>query len=187
MTEKSFSSIGPGDLLVAPPNQLSPPFDRALVVICMHDSNGSLGFVINRKKDFDLGRLIACDRPRQGVYFGGPVEENSLACLHQHSSFVQGAIPFTDELSFNLDVGAVLGALRDEIIQPWQVRFFVGYAGWAPGQLEEELKAGWWFVTRGNKELVFHPKSNILWRTVLRKMGGEYALVANFPDDPMLN
>ncbi len=187
MTTNSFSSIGPGDLLVAPPNQISPPFDRTLVVICMHDSEGSLGFVINRKHRFDLGSLIACDFPHQGVYFGGPVEENSLACLHQHGSSVQGALPFTDELSFNLDVGAVLGALGDEILQPWQVRFFVGYSGWAPGQLEAEIKAGAWFVTRGNEELVLNSKPNTLWRTVLLKMGGEYALVANFPEDPMLN
>ena len=123
MTANSFSSIGPGDLLVAPPNQISPPFDRTIVVICMHDSEGSLGLVINRKHHFELGSLIACDFPHQGVYFGGPVEENSLACLHQQGSSVQGELPFTDQLSLNLDVGAVLGALGDEILQPWQVRF----------------------------------------------------------------
>ncbi|MDE2770379.1 MAG: YqgE/AlgH family protein [Bacteroidota bacterium] len=187
MTANSFSSIGPGDLLVAPPNQISPPFDRTIVVICMHDSEGSLGFVINRKHHFNLGSLIACDFPHQGVYFGGPVEENSLACLHQQGSSVQGEIPFSDELSLNLDVGAVLGALGDKILKPRQVRFFTGYSGWSPGQLEEEIKAGAWFVTRGNEELVLHSKPDTLWRTVLRKMGGEYALVANFPEDPILN
>ena len=153
----------------------------------MHDSEGSLGLVINRKHHFELGSLIACDFPHQGVYFGGPVEENSLACLHQQGSSVQGELPFTDELSLNLDVGAVLGALGDEILQPRQVRFFMGYSGWSPGQLEAEIKAGAWFVTRGNEELVLHSKPDTLWRTVLRKMGGEYALVANFPEDPILN
>ena len=71
----------------------------------MHDSEGSLGLVINRKHHFELGSLITCDFPHQGFYFGGPVEENSLACLHQQGSSVEGALPFSDELSLNLDVG----------------------------------------------------------------------------------
>jgi putative transcriptional regulator len=67
------------------------------------------------------------------------------------------------------------------------LRFFVGYAGWSPGQLENEIDAGGWILAESSPDTVFAEEPSTLWRAVLRKMGGQYAVLANFPDDPRMN
>jgi putative transcriptional regulator len=67
------------------------------------------------------------------------------------------------------------------------LRFFLGYAGWGEGQLYEEVEAGGWIVTGAQPHDIFDVEPDVLWRDVLRRMGGEYAILANFPDDPRMN
>jgi putative transcriptional regulator len=67
------------------------------------------------------------------------------------------------------------------------VRFFVGYSGWGEGQLDAEVDEGAWIVLEGAPDLVFADGDDALWRQILRQMGGEYALLSTFPDDPRLN
>jgi len=64
---------------------------------------------------------------------------------------------------------------------------FVGYAGWAPGQLEAELEQGAWFVARLEREDPFVNTPELLWRDVLRRQDGRLAMFANFPEDPSIN
>src|SRR5262249_60386753 len=66
-------------------------------------------------------------------------------------------------------------------------RVFAGYAGWGPGQLQEEIDEGAWYVLAAQPADVFDPEPEQLWRAVLRRSGGALALVATYPDDPSLN
>jgi putative transcriptional regulator len=67
------------------------------------------------------------------------------------------------------------------------MRVFAGYAGWAPDQLEQEIKEGAWFVVESAPDDPFHLDPELLWRDVLRRQGGDLALVASFPQDPTMN
>ncbi len=72
-------------------------------------------------------------------------------------------------------------------LQPERFRFFVGYSGWGAGQLDAEVDDGSWIVLDGTPETVFADGTDALWRQVLRQLGGEYALLSTFPDDPRMN
>ena len=67
------------------------------------------------------------------------------------------------------------------------LRIFAGYAGWGEGQLEEEIAEGAWYVVDGEARDAFTDEPELLWRTVLRRQGGDLAMVATFPEDPSLN
>ncbi|HET6990000.1 MAG TPA: YqgE/AlgH family protein, partial [Bacteroidia bacterium] len=65
--------------------------------------------------------------------------------------------------------------------------FFIGYAGWEPGQLEKELAEKSWFVSRSNIDLIYSVDSSAMWTEAVKKMGDAFAPMANFPEDPSMN
>jgi putative transcriptional regulator len=72
-------------------------------------------------------------------------------------------------------------------VEPEDIRFFVGYSGWGPDQLTDELKQKSWILSKAKREYAFNVDSATLWRDILRTMGKEYAIIANFPEDPSMN
>jgi putative transcriptional regulator len=72
-------------------------------------------------------------------------------------------------------------------IKSSEIRFFAGYSGWGPGQLVEEIEEGSWILTTAPTEIILSTESDQLWRTLLRRMGGPFALLSNFPTDPRRN
>jgi putative transcriptional regulator len=68
-----------------------------------------------------------------------------------------------------------------------EIKFFIGYSGWTAGQLDKEMEKESWFVTHCKMEYIFTKDTKNLWKRVLKEMGDEFALIANFPDDPSLN
>lgn len=179
--------IAPGDLLVAPPNQTSDPFHQTVVLICKHDADGTVGLVVNRPTEFTLDHLLEHKINGHVIHQGGPVEQDCLIYLHRCGDYIKESQPVMEDVCFYGDVYDVIQTVNDQSVTSRHIRFFVGYSGWAPGQLEEELEKRLWFMTRANSDLIFEHESKTLWRIVLRKMGGEYALLANFPTDPTLN
>ena len=81
-----------------------------------------------------------------------------------------------------------MAMMEGDIINADDIKFFVGYSGWAAGQLKDELKVNSWIISRNvNIEQIFHTDVESLWKEVLNTMGGKYKIVANFPVDPRLN
>jgi putative transcriptional regulator len=68
-----------------------------------------------------------------------------------------------------------------------QIRFFVGYSGWGEGQLADEIERDSWYLINGQDDKIFCDDSPNHWRRIVRTMGHEYEILANFPDDPRLN
>jgi len=73
------------------------------------------------------------------------------------------------------------------MISQGQVRFFIGYSGWGQGQLEDELNEKSWLTTSGNRKLVFHSDTDLIWKDAIKQIGGEYVQLINYPIDPQLN
>ncbi len=187
MTRYDPTEIAPGDLLIAPPSQHSDSFHRAVVLICVHDAEGSLGVILNRPTELSLNHILDDQVDAHVIYEGGPVEQDCLTYLHRCEDLIQESQPVMEDICFCGDIHDVINAVKDHSVSSRQIRFFVGYSGWAPGQLEQELRAGGWFVAHGGSDLVFEHDPTTLWREILREMGGEYAILANFPSDPSLN
>lgn len=177
----------PGVLLVAPPMLADPNFRRTVVLLCEHGPEGSFGLILNRPLTLALSEVVAELRGETKVSLGGPVQQNTLHFLHRHQQAIADAIPVMNGVHWGGDFDDVKMLIQAEAATPSDLRFFLGYAGWSPGQLEEEIEQGGWFLTHAEDSLIFTNEPDGLWRTVMRRMGGEYALLSTFPDDPRLN
>ena len=164
--------VGQGTFLVATPHLKDPNFRQTVVLICEHGSGGSLGLVINRRTDQHIT--------------GGPVQTDSLLILHRLEREVPESRPIFDGVC----LGGELGVLEEECTQDQGeglVRVYMGYAGWAAGQLQFELASGSWLVLPAQMKMVFARDPLQVWPAILRAQGGAYALYATMPPDPSLN
>ncbi len=177
----------PGVLLVAEPALLDPNFRRTAILLCDHNDGGSFGLVVNRPTELHLSEVLV--EPvgiDSRLYLGGPVQPDTLHVLHGYAAAVPDAIPLFADVGWGGRFDDVAEGLREGSFEEERVRFFAGYAGWGGGQLEAEIEEGSWIVLEAVPELVF-AAPGALWRGIMRGLGGEYALLSNYPDDPRSN
>ncbi|HEX6473077.1 MAG TPA: YqgE/AlgH family protein [Streptosporangiaceae bacterium] len=184
-----------GRLLVATPMLDDPNFRRGVVLVVEHDPReGTLGVVLNRPTEVPVDRVLppwaTLVTGPSVVFQGGPVALDSALALAR----VPGdddplgwraldGLPAVSRLGL-VDLDAPPEVLAAEVTE---LRVFAGYAGWSAGQLRSEIEEGAWFVLPGDPRDVFIDDPEQLWRRVLRRQGGDLAIVATFPDDPSLN
>lgn len=179
-----------GQLLVATPVLRDPNFERTVVLLVAHENGGAIGVVLNRATEVPvrevLGSWGGVATEPSVVFEGGPVQPEAAICLARVRtgtaelrgfSRVQGTIGTVD-LTSDPD------NMRDQLLA---VRVFAGYAGWAPGQLEEEIATGSWLTYSSLPGDAFTERPDDLWSSVLRRQGGIQAAIAIYPSDPALN
>ncbi|MDH3730893.1 MAG: YqgE/AlgH family protein [Acidimicrobiia bacterium] len=186
MTSDSATPLHAGKLLVAAPSLGDPNFARSVVLLCEVNEEGALGLTLNRASDSAASDYLPqwqCSPPSV-VFGGGPVQPEIAVGLARHRG--EEPVGFSgviDEIGlFDLATPAELvsGALS-------HLRIFSGYAGWAFGQLEVEVISGDWILVDSASEDAFTQEPDTLWDEVLRRQGGDIALLAGFPEDPTLN
>ena len=178
----------PGTLLVAEPPLADPNFRRTVILLCEHSVEGSFGLVLNRPTGHHLAEVSLTPLPFDGeLSLGGPVQPDTLHYLHPYGDEVDGAMPVVEGVYWGGDFEQVQALLADETLDPERFRFFVGYSGWGPGQLDEEHDEGSWIVLPATADLIWAAADDTLWRRVLRALGGDYALLSTYPDDPRMN
>ena len=180
--------IVPGNLLIADPFLRDPNFMRSVVFICEHKEEGSFGFVLNRKFEQHLGELITgvatSDFP---VYYGGPVQADTLHFLHQRPDLIDGGAVVTDNIFWGGDFETAVQLIKNNLLTKSEIRFFIGYSGWGEGQLEGEMKSKSWIPGEGTRKLIFPANIDNTWKDALKQLGGEYEQMINYPIDPQLN
>ncbi len=174
-----------GWLLISSPALIDPNFRRTVVLMTHHDEEGAVGLVLSRPSELtiaeavpDLENLPFVD---EVVYVGGPVQTEAVVVLAEFD---------TPDDDVELIVGNVAYLPPDRAAEELTVgraRVFAGYSGWGPGQLEAELKEPAWIVVQAESDDVFAADPDTLWRTVLQRKGGTFALLATMPFDPRLN
>ena len=184
-----------GRLLAATPLLGDPNFRRTVVLIVEDDQDeGTLGVVLNRPTEVPLDQVLeswtALVSGPQVVFRGGPISPNSALALAIAEGSAEplgwrslSGSPLMSRLGL-VDLGAPPELLADGIAS---MRVFAGYAGWGAGQLRDEIEEGAWYVLPGNPADAFAAKPERLWGEVLRRQGGELAMVATCPDDPVWN
>lgn len=178
----------PGMLLIAPPMLEDPNFRRAVVLLCEHNAQGSFGLILNYPLTLHLGEVLDEVAHRQDpLSLGGPVQPNTLHFLHRHGEHIPDALSVVDGVYWGGDFEGLKDLLETNATGTHDLRFFLGYAGWGAGQLEEEIELGGWILAPAAAADIFPEAPDRLWRATLRRMGGDYAILANFPDDPRLN
>ncbi|MGI8808691.1 MAG: YqgE/AlgH family protein [Acidimicrobiales bacterium] len=178
-----------GRLLVATPNLGDPNFERTVILMLEYGEEGALGVVLNRPSDLDVAEPLpewarAAAHPSV-VFIGGPVAPSAAVCLARLgpdgiTAGWQQLLGSVGTLDLDSDPDEAIARL-DEI------RVFAGYAGWGPGQLEDEIEDGGWFVVDAEAGDALSPLPENLWAAVLRRQRGTLALFAAYPADPSMN
>ncbi len=176
-----------GQLLIAGATLPDPNFARTVVLICEHTEDGALGLVLNRPADLAIAdaapQLEAVAGDDAVIGLGGPVSPAALLVLAEFEDPEHAGLPVVGPVGLVGD--------RDDISELEQTtrraRVFAGYAGWGPGQLDSEVERDDWFVAPAGIDDIFDPDADELWRRVLARKGGHFALVARMPVDPSVN
>jgi putative transcriptional regulator len=164
-----------------------PNFARTVVLVCEHSADGALGLVLNRAGELlvaeaapELSELAGDDAT---IDEGGPVQPDALLVLGDFDDASHAAICVTGTVGLVGDASDL-----DELATVTRrARVFAGYAGWGPGQLDAELARDDWFVAPAGIDDIFDPDADELWRRVLARKGGHFAVVARMPIDPSVN
>jgi putative transcriptional regulator len=167
-----------GKLLIAMPGMGDPRFDRSVVFICAHSDDGALGLIVNKPTpDLSAEELLeqlnitpTKGAPEIRVHFGGPVEHGRGFVLHS-ADYLSNSSTMRIDARFGMT--ATLDILEDMARGegPTKSLLALGYAGWGPGQLEEELQSNGWLTTDASPELVFGEDSHAKWACALRTLG----------------
>ncbi|MFN8018243.1 MAG: YqgE/AlgH family protein [Acidimicrobiales bacterium] len=177
-----------GHLLVATPLIADPNFERTVVLLLAHGPHGAFGVVLNRPGELPVS-AVAPDWSDVAaapgtVFVGGPVGTDSVLGLGRSPTLAEG----DDEVIVGDCAAVDLRHPPGPDGPSWTAaRLFAGSAGWAPGQLEDELREGSWWTLDARAEDVVTSDPDGLWARVLRRQGGEVAWFANHPDDPSAN
>jgi putative transcriptional regulator len=171
-----------GQLLISSPLLHDPNFRRTVVLMTHHDDEGAMGLVLSRPSEIRVAEAVPelADLPGDElVYVGGPVQPEAVVVLVEHEA--EPELPIVGNIAF-MQADTELDEL-DTV----RARVFAGYSGWGPGQLEGELEVSSWIVVPAEPDDAFAPDPDELWRTVLHRKGGKFALIASMPYDPKLN
>ncbi|MBZ4021202.1 hypothetical protein CKO11_01825 [Rhodobacter sp. TJ_12] len=166
-----------GKLLIAMPGMEDPRFEHSVVVMCAHSEDGAMGLIVNKPvPEPDLGGLFdqigipLAEGVRRGdpILFGGPVETGRGFVLHTADWFAA---------TMTVGEGLAMTATRDILEEmgagrgPAHATLMLGYAGWGPGQLEQEILANGWLTTDANPELALDSDHATKWTRALGLMG----------------
>jgi putative transcriptional regulator len=185
--KKRLLSPEKGRILIAEPFMSDNYFVRSVILIAENNTRGAMGFILNKPVGYKIHELIQ-DFPEfdSPVYFGGPVDSNSLFFIHRIPQIIGSSFEIGDGLYYGGNFKKLKEAIQSGIVQTDDVRFFAGYSGWDAGQLDFEMMDDSW--------LVFDKPSNILqtsvqdlWGALLKTTGSELAIWSNYPEDPNLN
>ena len=174
-----------GQLLVAMPQMTDPRFARSVVYICAHsEDEGAMGLVVNKRlASLTMDELFThlnlapsdADRARP-VHFGGPVEPGRGFVLHTPDYREDATLVVADEFA----VTATLDILRaiGKGAGPRRNLLALGYAGWAPGQLDAEIQANGWLCVAADSGLVFDDDFDAKWQRALAKLGVDLSMLS---------
>lgn len=177
--------IKSGALLLAEPFMLDPYFKRAVVLLCEHEKEeGTVGFIINKQMDIKLNELIA-DFPEfdAKVNYGGPVQNDTLHYVHNVGNLLEDSKKVSNSIWWGGDFDKLKFLIESKLIQPSNIKFYIGYAGWSQGQLNEELNLGSWVVASGHANYLFKSQQEELWKQVMYNQGNVKSVISTIPED----
>jgi len=174
-----------GQLLVAMPQMEDQRFARSVVYICAHTDDGAMGLILNKLAEAinfsdlleQLNLPVATVSDKTRVHFGGPVETGRGFVLHSDD--------FTQDASLLIEKGVALTATVDILSAiskgngPRNYLLALGYAGWAPGQLDSEIQANGWLIAPADTDILFGSKIENKWSTALNTIGIDVTMLSS--------
>jgi putative transcriptional regulator len=176
-----------GIILISEPSLRDFYFRQSVILLAEHNKEGSFGIIINKPIEARLNEVLKdfpdLDIP---VYLGGPVNTDSLFFIHTKEN-VDKSLKIIDGLYWGGNIDTIREMMEMKLIQENEIRFFIGYAGWSPRQLEREIREKSWVLSHTSIDEIISRHPEKLWPGYLKSMGSDYAIWANFPADPSYN
>ncbi len=178
-----------GKLLIAEPTLSGDvSFNRSVVLLAEHNDEGSVGFILNKPLDFNTSDLITDITIPFQVYNGGPVEQDNLYFIHKVPHLIANSIEISNGIYWGGDFETTVRLINQKSITENDIRFFLGYSGWASLQLDQELSSKSWIILKNNYESAIIEKSSVaFWKEKIEELGGDYLIWSNAPENPSLN
>ncbi len=187
--EQDTDETGDGDslqaqLLIAMPSMQDERFQRSVIFMCSHTADaGAMGLMINKQlpnlQFADLAKQLdieAGNSPPITMHFGGPVETGRGFVLHSDDYHRDATVPMAEGVSMTATVD-ILRAMASGA-GPGEAILALGYAGWAPGQLEQEIQRNDWLHCTADSDLIFEVALDSKWEAAVRRIGIDPAMLS---------
>jgi putative transcriptional regulator len=169
-----------GKFLVSTPQMPDPRFEEHLIYICAHGPEGAMGLAVNRPNAaFTLAEILSGANlplpasPLPPVYIGGPVDLESAFILYRSDYFAEHRLDVSDTVSLTRETKVLEDIAKGT--GPRHYLFLLGYTGWGPGQLEQELLENGWLTLPANDEIIFHLPDELKWKAAAMQYGIDIA------------
>lgn len=176
-----------GIILISEPSLRDFYFRQSVVLLAEHNEEGSFGIIINKPIETRLNEILGdfpdFDAP---VFLGGPVKTDSLFFIHTKDN-IDNSLKIMEGLYWGGDIEMIKGMMDIRMITERDIRFFIGYSGWSPSQLDREISEKSWVLSHSSAAEVIGGEPEKKWGNYLKNMGNDYAIWANFPSDPAYN
>jgi putative transcriptional regulator len=187
--ESKQFEIKPGKILISEPFLGDSYFKRSIVFLTEHNKEGSVGFILNKPVNIPVTDLLK-DFPdiEAPVSLGGPVGTNTVHYIHTIGEKVPKSVKVYRNIFWGGDFDVIKALIISNKISPHQIRFFVGYSGWMPKQLENEIAENSWLLAEADPELIMTQYDKNVWNAILKGMKDKkYQMWAGFPENPGSN
>ena len=178
-----------GNLLIAEPSILvDVSFNRAVVLLAEHNSEGSIGFILNKPLNYTINDLFPDIESSFVIYNGGPVDQDNLYFIHNIPEIIPESIEISNGIFWGGNFETTKYLINTGVIDKNNIRFFLGYSGWSVNQLTLELEENSWIISENRlQKKLLSKSSNHFWKEKIIEQGGEYVLFSNAPENPILN
>ena len=172
-----------GNILIASPNLLFDSFfSKTIILIVDQTQDGYTGFILNKPLKIKIKEVKIFK-----IFSGGPVSNDNLYFIYRTEKPIKGSLKIKDDFYWGGDIDKVFKLIEKEIIDNNDIRFFIGYSGWDHNQLKNEIKNKSWIVGDNNSGSILKISNQRHWKNEMKKLGGEYLLWSESPEDPILN
>jgi putative transcriptional regulator len=172
MPAQSTHDLGIGKVLVARRDAPDSTFAETVILVVRYTQGGTVGLILNRRTEVPVSRALDPLKGASGrsdpVYAGGPVELPNVLALLRTNAMPDGAEHVTGKV-YMVPTGALLEKTLVKRPDPADFRVYLGYCGWAPGQLENETSRGFWKVLNGSADIVFDAEPETLWSRLIER------------------
>lgn len=178
-----------GQVLIAEPFMADTNFKKTVVALCDYSmKDGSVGFILNRPTNHMMEEVMN-DFPEfeSYIHYGGPVANDTIHYIHRVGDLLEGSKEIIKGLYWGGDFNKLKFLIKNKVILPLDIRFYIGYSGWTPGQLEEEIEINSWIIDEIDINYPFLDNNVDMWATCLHNKGNNFAVLADMADTTSLN
>jgi putative transcriptional regulator len=186
MSKKKFSKkkLNKGVLLLADPFMWDPGFKRTAVLLCDYGKEGAVGFILNKPLQIPVHTLLSDFPEFEGeANYGGPVANDTLHYVHNIGHILDESMEIGQGIYWGGNFNQLKALIKQGVVEQHNIQFFVGYAGWTTGQLEEEIEVKSWIQAPFHADYLIGQPKNDLWKHAMSSLGPAFSILAEIPEN----